>query len=109
MFLQRERIKRRIVTKLSHDFGSRERITFDGRNQMRSMKSVKLAILVTILLAGVVGPGVAKDRGALKNIGKTDSRDRKGKEGGQRRQGPQQGPRSQPTQKANDNKSSREP
>ena len=71
---------------------------------MRSMKSVKLAILVAILAAGVVTPGVGKDRGAMKDIRKADSRDRKGKEGGQRRQAPQQGPKSGPMQKANDNK-----
>ena len=71
---------------------------------MRSMKGAKLAILVTILAAGVVTPGVAKDRGVVKDIRRADSRDRKGKEGGQRRQAPQQGPKSGPTQKANDNK-----
>jgi len=67
------------------------------------MKTLKLPILVAILLA-VVPPGAAKDRGAMKDIRKADARYRKGKEGGQRRQGPQQGPRSEPTQKANDNK-----
>ena len=73
------------------------------------MKSAKLAILVTILAAGVVTPGVAKDRGTAKDIRKADSMDRKGKEGGQRRQGPQQGPKSQPTQKGKDNKNPLEP
>ncbi len=70
------------------------------------MKSLKLAILVTILAAVLVAPGVAKDRGAVKDIRKADLRDRKGKEGGQRRQAPQQGPKSGPTQKATDNKKS---
>jgi len=76
-----------------------------GATDMRSMKSVKLAILVAILSTGLVTFGVAKDRGALKNIRKTDARERKGKEGGQRRQGPQQGPKPQPTQKGKDNES----
>jgi hypothetical protein len=75
-----------------------------GATDMRSLKSVKLAILVAILSTGVAASGVAKDRGAAKDTRKADLRDRKGKEGGQRRQGPQQGPKSQPSQKGKDNK-----